>query len=80
LTDKYPQAHSDFYPSRAACVYQSDFAWEMRVGPRAQGIVRETRPVYRPDIAPIWVSILQRIYEHLDSMAVDRTVIDPFAN
>lgn len=79
LTNNYPQAYSDFYPSRTPCVYKTGPAWEVRTGPQAQGIVREARPVYRPNIAPSWASILQRIYEHLDSMGVDWTSINPLA-
>jgi len=79
LTDSYPHSYSDFFPSRAPCVYKSGPAWEVRTGPQAQGIVREVRPVYRPDIAPSWVSTLQRIYEYLDTMGVRWTSINPLA-
>lgn len=78
LTDNYANAWSDFYPSRAGCVYKSGPAWEVRNGPETQGIVRQARAVYRPDIAPKWVSILQKIIACLDSVGVDFTCINPF--
>ena len=78
LTDKYPYAWTDFYPRRAPCIYKSGPAWEVRKGPEEQGIVREPRTVCRPDIAPLWVSILQQIIEYLDSMDINFTCINPF--
>jgi hypothetical protein len=78
LTDKYCYAWTDFYPSRAPCVYKSGRAWEVRKGPEEQGIVREPRTVCRPDIAPVWVSILQQIIVCLDSMGVNFNCINPF--
>jgi hypothetical protein len=75
LTDKYPYAWSDFYPSRAPCVYKSGRAWEVR---EEQAIVREPHTVRRRDIAPVWVSILQKIIVCLDSMGVNFTCINPF--
>ena len=65
------------YPSRAPCVYKSGGAWKVGTGPQEQGIIREVRPVVRPDVAPVWVSILEKICEHLDSMSVDFTSINP---
>jgi hypothetical protein len=78
LTDKYPHAWTDFYPGRAPCVYKSGPAWEVRKGPEEQGIVREPRTVCRPDIALVWVSILQQIIVFLDSMGVGFNSVNPF--
>jgi hypothetical protein len=79
LTDKYPNAYSDFYPSRTPCVFKSGPEWEVRNGPQAQGIVREARPVNGHDIGRTWLSIGTRIYEYLDSNSVDWTSINPLA-
>ena len=78
LINKYRYAWTDFYPSRAPCVYKSGRAWEVRKGPEEQGIVRESHTVNRPDIAPVWVSILQQIIICLDSMGVKFNCINPF--
>ena len=80
LTKDYPQAFTDFYPSKAGCVYKSGPAWLVRTGPQEQGIVREARPVVRPDLAPTWVSILQQITQCLDALGVSITSINRFAN
>ncbi|KAI0292289.1 hypothetical protein BC826DRAFT_1019683 [Russula brevipes] len=79
LTDKYPHAWTDFYPSRAPCIYKSGLTWEVRTGPEEQGIIREPRTVCRPDLAPVWVSIVQQIIAYLDSMDINFTCINPFA-
>ena len=52
LTDKYPNAYSDFYPSRTPCIFKSGPDWPVRKGPQAQGIEREARPVYGHAIGP----------------------------
>jgi hypothetical protein len=78
LTNKYPYAWSDFYPNRTPCVYKSGHVWDVRKGPEEYGIAREPRTVCRPDIAPVWVSILQKIIVCLDSMGVNFTCINPF--
>jgi hypothetical protein len=78
MSAKYRYAWTDFYPSRAPCVYKSGPAWEVRKGPEEQGIVREPRTVCRPDISPVWVSILQQIIVCLDSMGVNFNCINPF--
>ena len=77
LTRDYPQAYSDFYPSKAGCVYKTGPAWKVRTGPEQQGIVREARTVHRPDLQNTWVSILELIIQHLDSLAVRFTCINP---
>jgi len=77
LTKDYPQAYSDFYPSKAGCVYKSGPAWQVRTGPEQQGIVREVRPVHRPDLATTWVSILEQIIKCLDALGVNFTCINP---
>ena len=74
LADKYRYAWPDFYPSRAPCVYKSGPAWEVCKGPEEQGIVREPRTVCRPDVAPVWVSILQQI---IACLVCDMTQNDP---
>ena len=78
LTKEYPQAFTDFYPSKAGCVYKSGPAWPIRTGPQEQAVVREARPVFRPDLAPTWVSTLQRITQSLDALGVNVTSINPF--
>jgi hypothetical protein len=80
LTDKYPNAYSDFYPSRTPCVFKSGPDWPVRKGPQAQGIEREARPVYGHAIGPTWLSIGKRIYQYgLDSIGVKWTSINPLA-
>ena len=79
LSDNYPHAYSDFYPSRAHCVYKSGPKWAVRSGPEAQGIEREARPVYAHPIGTAWLSIGTRIYECLDSAGVNWTSINPLA-
>ncbi|KAH9039473.1 hypothetical protein EDB83DRAFT_2507660 [Lactarius deliciosus] len=66
LTDKYPYAYSDFYPSRTPCVFKSGPDWP-------------ARPVYGHAIGPNWLSIGTRIYEYLDSISVEWTFINPLA-
>ncbi|KIY44819.1 hypothetical protein FISHEDRAFT_77229 [Fistulina hepatica ATCC 64428] len=79
LTDKYPNAYSDFYGSGTPCVFKSGPDWRVRKGPQAQGTVREARPVYRHAIGHTWLSIGKRIYHGLDSIGVKWTSINPFA-
>ncbi|KZP24239.1 hypothetical protein FIBSPDRAFT_736125 [Athelia psychrophila] len=79
LMDKYPEAYSDFYGSRIACVYKSGPGWPVRQSPEARGIVREARPVYGHAIEPKWLPTGQLIYQSLDSMDVKWTSIDPLA-
>ena len=47
-------------------------------GPEEQGIICEPLTICRPDIAPIWVSVLQQIIVFLDSEAIKFTCISPF--
>ena len=77
LTNKYPYAWTDFYPSRAPCVYKSGPVWDVRRGPEEQAFIREPRPVYRPDMAPCWPSTLQRVIGCLNDMGVQFTCITP---
>ena len=79
LTEKYPFAWSDFYPNRTPCVYKSGPVWEVPNEFLGWPIEREPRPICRPDIAPIWVSILQKIVECLDSVGVKFTSINAFS-
>ena len=80
LTDKYLNAYSDFYPSRTPCILKSGPEWPIRKGPsQAQGIEREARPVYGHAIGPTWRSIGKEIYQHLDSMSLNWTSINPLA-
>lgn len=79
LTDKYPNAYSDFYGSGTPCVYKTSPKWPVREGPEAKGIVREARPVYRHPIGPIWLDIGQRIIHALDSGNIKWTSINPLA-
>ncbi|CAL1712109.1 unnamed protein product [Somion occarium] len=79
LTDKYPNAYSDFYGSDTPCVFKSGPDWHVRKGPQTRGIEREARPVYRHPIGPTWLSIGRRIYDYLDSIGVKWTSINPLA-
>ncbi|KAI5993903.1 hypothetical protein EDD15DRAFT_2436455 [Pisolithus albus] len=79
LTKDYPNAYSDFYPSKAGCVYKSGPPWEVRTGFEAQGIPREPRTVCRPEIAAVWPATLKRIINCLDDLGVQLTCINPFA-
>jgi hypothetical protein len=79
LTDKYPKAYSDFYPSGTPCIFKSGSDWPVRKGPQAQGIEREARPVYGHAIGPTWRSIGESIYQCLDSMSLNWTSINPLA-
>lgn len=79
LTKDYPYAYSDFYPSKAGCVYKSGLPWEVRTGPEEQGICREPRTVCRPDIAPVWPATLKKIMNCLDDLGVQLTCINPLA-
>ena len=81
LVDNYPQAYSDFYPSRAHCVYKSGPVWPVRNGPGTpwRGVQREVRPVHAHAIGTAWLSIGKRIYEYLDSARVKWTSINPLA-
>ncbi|KAI0030319.1 hypothetical protein K488DRAFT_79701 [Vararia minispora EC-137] len=69
LTEKYPNAYSDFYDSGTPCVYKSGPDWPVRKGPQAQGIVREPRPVHGHAIQPTW----------LESIGIMWTSINPLA-
>jgi hypothetical protein len=75
----YPNAYSDFYPSRTPCIFKSGPDWPVRKGPQAQGIEREARPVYGHAIGLTWLSICSQIYEYLDSTGVEWTSINPLA-
>ncbi|KAI0056985.1 hypothetical protein BV25DRAFT_1831617 [Artomyces pyxidatus] len=79
LTDKYPNAYSDFYGSGTPCVFKTGPDWRVREGPQAQGIVREARPVYRHAIGRTWLSIGKRICDDLDSTGVKWTSVNPLA-
>ena len=79
LTEKYPNAYSDFYGSGTPCVYKSGPGWPIRKGPLAQGIVREHRPVHGRAIQPIWVSIGMRICDELESIGIMWTSVNPLA-
>ena len=79
LTEKYPNAYSDFYGSGTPCVYKSGPDWPVRKGPLAQGIVREPRPVYGHAIQPTWVSIGARICDELESVGIMWTSVNPLA-
>ncbi|KAG0633889.1 hypothetical protein HOY80DRAFT_1102268 [Tuber brumale] len=79
LSDKYPNAYSDFYGSGTPCVFKSGPNWHVPKGPQAQGIEREARPVYRHAIGPTWLTIGERIYLRLDSIGVQWTSINPLA-
>ena len=79
LTKYYANAWTDFYPSKAGCVYKSGPAWEVREGPEEQGICREARTVCRPDIVPVWPATLKNIIDCLDDLGVILTCINPFA-
>ena len=79
LTDKYPNAYSDFYPSGTPCIFKSGPDWPIRKGPQAQGIEREARPVYSHTIGPTWRSIAEEIYQYLDSISLKWTSINPLA-
>ncbi|KAJ7781877.1 hypothetical protein DFH07DRAFT_949569 [Mycena maculata] len=79
LTDKYPNAYSDFYPSATPCIFKSGPDWPVRKGPQAQGIEREARPVYGHAIGSTWRSIGESIHQCLDSMSVRWTFINPLA-
>ncbi|KAH8113198.1 hypothetical protein DFH11DRAFT_367544 [Phellopilus nigrolimitatus] len=79
LIDKYPNAYSDFYPSRTPCIFKSGPDWPVRKGPQAQGIELEARPVYAHAIAPTWRSVGESIYQSLDSMSLNWTSINPLA-
>ena len=77
-TETYKYAYSDFYPSKACCVYKSGPIWEVRKGPEEQGIVRQPRPVCRPDVEPVWAATLSRIINCLDNRDVKFTTINAF--
>ena len=51
--------HYVIYPSRAPCLYTSGPIWEVRKGLEEQGIIREPRTVCRPDVVPVWVSMME---------------------
>ncbi|KAF8884567.1 hypothetical protein CPB84DRAFT_1816946 [Gymnopilus junonius] len=59
----YPNAYTDFYPSRIP----------------SQGIEREARPAYGHPIGPNWLTIAESIYQSLDSRGINWTSIDPLA-
>ncbi|KZT23693.1 hypothetical protein NEOLEDRAFT_1157202 [Neolentinus lepideus HHB14362 ss-1] len=71
LTEKYPNAYSDFYGSATPCVYKS--------GPDWPGIVREPRPVHGHAIQLAWVSIGTRICDELESVGIIWTSVNPLA-
>lgn len=79
LTEKYPNAYSDFYGSRTRCVYKSGPDWPVRKGSLAQGIVREPRPVYGHAIQPTWVYIGTHICDELESVDIMWTSLNPRA-
>ncbi|KAG9084510.1 hypothetical protein FRC06_004054 [Ceratobasidium sp. 370] len=74
LSDKYPHAYSDFYPSRTPCIFKSGPDW-----PVHEDMEREARPVYGHAIGPTWLSIGESIYQCLDSMGLNWTSINPLA-
>ncbi|KAK6359597.1 hypothetical protein TWF696_000747 [Orbilia brochopaga] len=70
----YPGAISDFYglPSNPRCVFRTGDFW-----PRQWGDRRESRPVLNHPISEVWDSLGVTIYQHLDSLNILWTSIDP---
>ncbi|KAH9947295.1 hypothetical protein B0H21DRAFT_778635 [Amylocystis lapponica] len=79
LTEKYPNAYSDFYGSGTPCVYKSGPDWPVRRGPLAQRNLREPRPVHGHAIQHTWVSIGTRICDELESVGIMWTSVNPLA-
>ncbi len=77
-TKQYEYAWSDFFPSKACCIYKSGKAWDVRHGPEEQGLIREARPICRPDIALVWPTTIPKIITCLDNAGVNFTCINPF--
>ncbi|KAH9011873.1 hypothetical protein EDB85DRAFT_1839396, partial [Lactarius pseudohatsudake] len=77
LTDKYPYAYSDFYPSYTPCVFKSGPDWPVCKGLLGQGVKCEAHLVYGHTIGHNWLSIGTHIYKYLNSTSVERTFIDP---
>ena len=70
----------DFYPSRSPLSISLDLLGKhaRALRPEEQGIVHEPHSICRPDIAPVWVSILQQIIVCLDAMGTNFNCINPF--
>lgn len=80
LTDKYPNAFSDFRGCGTPCVYKSGPEWPAVTEFQQQRIIREARPVYNHPIQPVWLEVCTRISQALDTeVVVQWTSIGPRA-
>ncbi|KIM35635.1 hypothetical protein M413DRAFT_32388 [Hebeloma cylindrosporum] len=72
----YPGAYTDFYglPSIPRCVFKTGEPWRVSTTWR---IIREARPVCDHPMQNEWLRIGQLVYEHLDSLNVEWSSIDP---
>ena len=60
-------------------VYKSGPAWKVARRPETQGIHREPRTVYHPNIEPFWEATLKKIISRLDELEVQFTCVNAFA-
>ncbi|CAE6410287.1 unnamed protein product [Rhizoctonia solani] len=58
LTDRYPNAFTDFYGSKKPCIYKTGPEWHKRTGNQAQGIYWAAHPIYNHPIRSSWLSLL----------------------
>jgi hypothetical protein len=72
-------AHADYYgfPSNPISVYHTGDPWKRPIGPEAQRVPKEARPICKHPIADVWRELGQQVYEYLDSINVIWTTIDP---
>ncbi|KAI0051070.1 hypothetical protein FA95DRAFT_379677 [Auriscalpium vulgare] len=82
LTEKYPNAYSDF-GNKMPCIFKSGPLWPAFKGSGleadADAVVREPRPVYGHKITPAWRTINSEITEMLQSRNVTWTAVHAFA-
>ncbi|PIL30721.1 hypothetical protein GSI_06889 [Ganoderma sinense ZZ0214-1] len=79
LTDNYPPAYTDFFPSLIPCIFKTGTVWEVRRGIEAWPFIREARPVYNPEKAEDWRSVGQVICKVMDTLEIKWTFINPLA-
>ncbi|KAF3923240.1 hypothetical protein ABW21_db0200588 [Orbilia brochopaga] len=71
---RHPGYYTDFIglPSHPKCVFRTGPVW-----PRGWGDRRELRPVLNHPLCEVWDTVGQEIYQHLDSLGILWTSLDP---
>lgn len=70
---------ADYYviPSNPISIYYTGEPWTRSTSFEGYDVPKETRPVYDDAFTLVWRELGQRVYQHLDSVNVQWTSIDP---